>query len=101
MINLLPQQAPSKGTAVDRIRTQLQARETLYVGDDRIDEDVFALDGITGVRIGGEGPSAARYCLKDQTGIDDLLEHLIELRPSRVTRWTEEKRSRAARGSGW
>jgi trehalose 6-phosphate phosphatase len=84
VVNLLPAGGPDKGIAVDGLRSRIRAQTTLYVGDDRTDEPVFALDGgMIGVRIGpAKEPSAARYCLKDQTQIDDLLEQLVELRPT-------------------
>lgn len=88
VVNILPANGPNKGSALDRIRAQLSCPTTLYVGDDRTDEDVFALDGdMVGLRVGATAePTAARYCLRDQAGIDELLAQLVELRPRRTLR---------------
>jgi trehalose 6-phosphate phosphatase len=87
VVNLLPSNGPNKGIALERVRAQLRCPQALYAGDDRTDEDVFALDGVIGVRVGPEaGTSAARYCLRDQAQVDDLLERLVELRPTRTLR---------------
>jgi len=85
VVNLRPEGAPTKGTAVDRLRIQLSCAATLYVGDDRTDEDVFSLEGIDGVRVGLDTGTAARFYLRDQTYVDQLLERLVSLRqhPSR------------------
>ena len=88
VVNLLPANGPNKGSALDRIRAQLKCPTTLYVGDDRTDEDVFALDGgMVGVHVGAAAePTGARYCLRDQSEIDELLGQLVELRPRRTLR---------------
>jgi trehalose 6-phosphate phosphatase len=80
VVNLLPEGAPTKGTALDRLRKQLGCAATLYVGDDRTDEDVFALDGIVSVRVGADAQSSARFHIADQLEVDDLLERLVTLR---------------------
>ena len=65
---------------MDRLRKQLGCASTLYVGDDRTDEDVFSLEGIESVRVGLDTGSAARFYLRDQTHVDELLERLVSLR---------------------
>lgn len=85
VVNLLPPGAPNKGTAIQRLRQQIGCATVLYVGDDRSDEDVFELDGVAGVHIGA-AESRARFCLRDQAQVDDLLEQLISLRPKRSLR---------------
>jgi trehalose 6-phosphate phosphatase len=86
VVNLIPEGAADKGAALDRVRRQLGCAHALYVGDDRTDEPVFALDGVTGVRVGDGGDSFARHFIRDQWEIDALLERLVELRPRRAIR---------------
>ena len=51
------------------------------MGDDENDEDAFALEGnIVAVRIGRKLRSHARYYLRNQGEIDELLELLVRLR---------------------
>lgn len=96
VVNLLPADAPTKATAVDKLRERLGCAVTLYVGDDRTDEDVFALPGVTGVRVGFDEQSAARFYLRDQTEMDELLERLVAVRLERAVR-VEAMRRPAAR----
>ncbi|HEY5678057.1 MAG TPA: trehalose-phosphatase, partial [Myxococcales bacterium] len=86
VINLLPLGGPDKGVALARVRAQLGCAAALYVGDDRTDEDVFALPEVVGVRVGAALDSAARYQVRDQDEVDDLLERLVALRPRRTLR---------------
>src|SRR5262249_210015 len=86
VVNLLPADAPTKATAGDRLRVQLGCEPTLYVGGDKAEGDGFGLPGVTGVKVGIEGESAARFYLRDQTEMDDLLERLLGLRERRAIR---------------
>jgi trehalose 6-phosphate phosphatase len=86
VINLLPLGGPNKGVALARVRAQLGCASALYVGDDRTDEDVFALPHLVSVRVGAAADSAARFHLRDQEEVDDLLERLVALRPRRMPR---------------
>jgi trehalose 6-phosphate phosphatase len=86
VFNLLPVGGPNKGTALARVKAQLGCACALYVGDDRTDEDVFALPQLVGVRVGAAADSAARFHLRDQEEVDDLLERLVSLRPRRALR---------------
>ena len=55
------------------------------MGDDENDEDAFALEGNTiPVRVGWNRQSKARYYLRAQAEIDQLLELLVTLR----SQWT-------------
>jgi hypothetical protein len=55
----------------------------LYVGDDANDETAFALRGnVVAVRVGHSRVSEARYYLRAQTEIDELLRLLCALRRS-------------------
>ena len=68
-----------KGTALLRLRDDLGAVATVYLGDDRTDEDAFrALSpGDLTVKV-GEGETAARYRVADPAAVVRLLETLAE-----------------------
>ena len=72
--------------ALARVKAQLGCACALYVGDDRTDEDVFALPQLVSVRVGAAPDSKARYHVRDQEEVDDLLERLVALRPRRTLR---------------
>lgn len=83
VVNLLPEGAPHKGTALERARATHGCDTAIFVGDDETDEDVFTLDQpgrLVTIRVGSKSSSAAAYCLKNQREIDDLLEELLRLR---------------------
>jgi trehalose 6-phosphate phosphatase len=83
VVNLLPKGAPTKGTALERARRLLACDLALYVGDDETDEDVFGIHGperLLSVRVGASAESRAKYCLKHQGEIDELLRRLVALR---------------------
>ena len=79
--NIAPEGAPNKGTAMRRFMRAERRTAALYVGDDRTDEDVFALDlpGLLTVRIGQRRGSRADYFLPKQSEMDKLLGVLGEL----------------------
>jgi trehalose 6-phosphate phosphatase len=69
-----------KGNALRRLRSELDAAATLYLGDDVTDEDAFralAPDDVT-VKI-GDGPTYARYRVADTDGALALLRRLGDL----------------------
>ena len=83
VVNVLPANAPNKGTAVVRLCKRLRCEATIYVGDDDNDEDAFALAGtnrLLGIRVGRSPRSQAAYFLPGQADIDRLLARLIEVR---------------------
>lgn len=81
VVNAVGRLAPNKGDALAAERDRLQCNWVLYLGDDENDEDAFALGGnIVPVRIGRKQRTHARYYLRTQTEIDDLLELLAQLR---------------------
>lgn len=82
VVDVLPSGPASKGRALRRAATRLGCRRALYVGDDRTDEDVFALawPGLVSVRIGARRGSRARYFLRRQGDVDRLLAVLCRLR---------------------
>lgn len=80
VFNLLPPDAPDKGTALARLCEASDARSALYVGDDVTDEDVFGLrrpDWLT-VRIERAGNSAAEFYLHHRLDMVQLLDALIK-----------------------
>ena len=86
VVNVLPANAPNKGTAVLRLRQRLRCESTIYVGDDDNDEDAFALarEGhLLGIRVGRSPRSQAQYYLASQTAMDVLLGRLLEFRAAR------------------
>jgi len=85
VVNLVPQGAPHKGVALEKLRARYGCDTALYVGDDQTDEDVFALDQpgrLLGIRVGRSTRSAASYYLKDQAEVAALLRVLLNLRPA-------------------
>lgn len=81
VVNLAVAGAPNKGDALAAERDRLGCNWVLYLGDDANDEEAFALSGnIVSVRIGKKLRSRARYYLRTQTEIDELLELLVRLR---------------------
>jgi len=62
----------------------------LYVGDDETDEDVFALRDarILSVRVGKKNGSAARYFLKRQAEITEVLRLLVEVGDQNIHTWS-------------
>jgi trehalose 6-phosphate phosphatase len=87
VVNVLPNGAPHKGIALQRVRDGQGCDTALYVGDDETDEDVFSLDQpgqLLGVRVGESRSSGAPYFLRDQSEIDELLRVLLAARRSRT-----------------
>lgn len=88
-INLLPSGGPDKGVALQQARKLFACDTAIYVGDDQTDEDAFGSappDRLLGIRVGRTRRSLARYCLRDQKDVDELLETLIALRTPLVQR---------------
>jgi len=83
VVNVLPATAPDKGIALERERSRLRCDTAIFVGDDKTDEDVFALDQpgrLLGIRVGRSRKSAAPYYVASQRAVDPLLRALLELR---------------------
>lgn len=70
-----------KGRALDRLRRESPVDATLFVGDDRTDEDAFCRLGPDdiGIKV-GPGETAATHRVDGQGGVAPLLERLYELR---------------------
>jgi len=83
--NVIPVGARNKGDILLELREKESADVALYVGDDVTDEDVFTLHQpgrLLSMRVGKTSLSAAKFYLRDQREIDDLLARLIEFRQS-------------------
>jgi trehalose 6-phosphate phosphatase len=80
VVNVMPSSAWHKGTALLECMRRLGCTTALYVGDDETDEDVFGLGDhrILTVRIGKKNTSSARFFLKRQTEITQVLRLLAE-----------------------
>jgi trehalose 6-phosphate phosphatase len=78
-VNVLPPGNIGKGAATLALMAHLRCRGLFFVGDDETDEDVFGLtEGlIMGVRVGRRPESRARYYLKHQGEIEDVLRFLV------------------------
>lgn len=84
--NVIPVGARNKGDILLELRDKEAADVALYVGDDVTDEDVFTLDQpgrLLSMRVGKTTLSAARFYIRDQREIDDLLGHMIAFRRDR------------------
>jgi trehalose 6-phosphate phosphatase len=69
-----------KGTALRRLRDELGAAATVYLGDDVTDEDGFRALGPEDVTVKvGDGPTEARYRVPDTDGALAVLVRLAEL----------------------
>lgn len=78
-ISLLPPGKGSKGDAALALMRHLRQPALFFIGDDETDEDVFVLpEGLAmGVRVGPHAGSHARYYIKHQGEIEDVLRFLI------------------------
>jgi trehalose 6-phosphate phosphatase len=86
-LNIVATSAPDKGVAVERLRRALGCTRVLFVGDDETDEHVFRhmpARRLIGVRVGTDRPSRARFALRSQEEVDDLLDALLKLRSQGV-----------------
>lgn len=89
VVNVMPPTALHKGTALLDYMRRLDCSAALYVGDDETDEDVFTLRDahILTVRVGKKKGSAARYFLKRQAEITEVLRLLIEGGDQNIHTW--------------
>lgn len=80
VVNLLPDKASHKGSALLQILAKLDLTTALYLGDDDTDEDIFLLpqDKVISVRIGHKKSSHAQFYLKRQNEINRLITFLNE-----------------------
>lgn len=78
-VNLLPPGSPGKGEASVALMSHLHCTGLFFVGDDETDEMVFSLkEGLLlGVRVGYHPKSRARYYLRHQGEVEDVLRFLV------------------------
>ncbi len=90
VVNVMPPTASHKGTALLEYMRRLDCSTALYVGDDETDEDVFALRDarILTVRVGKKKGSSARYFLKRQAEITEMLRLLVEAGDQSIHTWS-------------
>jgi trehalose 6-phosphate phosphatase len=84
VFDVLPENAPHKGSALTRLCGVEGVDSAVYVGDDVTDEDVFRLADPTRllpIRVGRSPSSAAPYYLRDQRELDVLLRRALHLSP--------------------
>jgi trehalose 6-phosphate phosphatase len=83
VLEIVPRTDWHKGAAVGWINTRLAmpGARSIYIGDDRTDEDAFArmTDEIT-IRVGRSAGTSARYFVKDPARVHAFLEWLSENR---------------------
>ncbi|MBI5068747.1 MAG: trehalose-phosphatase [Deltaproteobacteria bacterium] len=81
--NVVPENAPDKGSALWRLAVDTGAGRVLFVGDDDTDEVAFRarlpVPAVT-VRVGYDARSAAAYHVGSRAGVDRLLDNLASLR---------------------
>ncbi len=82
VVNILPNEAPTKSVAFLAIMKKEKARFGFYIGDDVTDEDIFRLRNprIITIRVGEDQSSKASFFIKDQNEINHLLEHLCKFK---------------------
>jgi len=83
VVNILPGGAPYKGLALERELLKMRCSKAIYIGDDDIDEDVFALPHrgrLLTIRVGLNRSSVANYYIRSQHEIDCVIQRLISLR---------------------
>jgi trehalose 6-phosphate phosphatase len=78
-VNVLPTSETGKGQAALALMAHLRQAGLFFVGDDETDETVFRLtEGLTlGVRVGRQPESRARFYLKHQSEIEEVLRFLV------------------------
>ncbi|BDG02310.1 trehalose-phosphatase [Anaeromyxobacter oryzae] len=80
VLNLAPCDLPTKGNALEALAARLGPRTVVFVGDDA-DEDAFRSCAVTaGIRLGPSTASAARFYLRAQSDVDELLRALVAAR---------------------
>jgi len=77
-------QETTKGDGIDEVRRRLRPSAVLFAGDDRTDEDGFAVLGAqdVGIRVGG-GATIAPYRLADESGVAEALWFIHNQRASK------------------
>lgn len=78
-LNLLPPGQHGKGIAVLALMYHLRQSGIVFIGDDETDEEAFGLtEGLVmGVRVGRQSESRARFYMKQQSEIEEVLRFLV------------------------
>ena len=102
VVNVVPEGAPHKGLALERLRREAGCDTAIYVGDDKTDEDVFGHRPqwpLLGIRVGHSRTSGAAYYIRGQVEIDLLLRALLVCRSRKrsTKRGDHEENPRAPR----
>lgn len=88
VLNIVPAEAPDKGTALLTARARARCSRAIFIGDDVTDEDVFSLrrsEPLLAVRVGRSRSSRAAYFLRNQRDVDEVLRLLVQFRRQRQT----------------
>ncbi|MFC5578870.1 trehalose-phosphatase [Lysobacter niabensis] len=83
VLNIVPKEAPDKGSALFQHLRRVGASRALFVGDDITDEAVFSVnrpDLVLSVRVGYDASSHARYYVHDRNQVDMVLQALMTMR---------------------
>jgi trehalose 6-phosphate phosphatase len=81
VVNVIPRHLNDKGVALTRVLSRIGRDRAMYVGDDTTDEDAFRNDAVqVSVRVGESPASAAKYFVRTQADVDELLRALIRAR---------------------
>jgi trehalose 6-phosphate phosphatase len=99
-VNLLPPGSTGKGEATLALMTHLGQSGLLFIGDDVTDEHVFGLrKGLAmGIRVGKHAESRAKFYLKHQGEIEDIIRFLIHrIDRTPESAWPDEQRAPDAR----
>ncbi len=95
-VNVLPGRAAHKGTALRAALAICRCDRAIYVGDEHTDEDAFGAlptGSLLGIRVGASRQTRARFHVRSQREVDELLRLLIELGPSQDARRRRQERS--------
>ncbi len=85
VVNVVHAGAPNKGDALADERERLACDHVIFVGDDDNDEAAFALRGkVVSVRVGLKKTSHARYYVRRQAEVDELIRCLVYLREQQI-----------------
>jgi trehalose 6-phosphate phosphatase len=81
VLNIVSATAPNKGDALDQLMKRARVQRALFIGDDVTDEDVFARNStsLLTVRVGYSAASKARYFVRNQFEVDDVLDLLAQI----------------------
>ncbi|HET6438561.1 MAG TPA: trehalose-phosphatase [Anaeromyxobacter sp.] len=78
VVNVLPEDAPTKANAIRELCARFALNTVVYVGDDRSDEEAFRCEAVSvAIRIGLDPFSSARYAVTEQAEVDRLLRELV------------------------